>query len=258
MTSSAAAPSSSMRVARASPFRESEWDRKLDSLLEDLEGSGGGGGGGGGGGASHKRQIQSYSQSSGGHQQSSYSATSLASQLRSEQQQQLQSSSYSSSSSRQQQQQQQQDAGGSQLANGYSVAKSQSAASLHDNMLKDLEGSLKASSNYLESHRTVTGPGSRSEFHEYRSYFSDGSGGERGGERRRGAGSDHVGGGGGDFNLERQVQHMMPPGSLVERNGGFESSSGLQSANMVSSVQQKQSYTSYKVQSNQVRILLFF
>ena len=236
MASVGAAPSSSLRVARASPFRESEWDRKLDGLLEDLEGSAGGGGGGGGEASS--KQLQSYShQSSGSHQisssttaaasssyraqQSSYSATSLASQMRGEQQQQQQSSSFSA---------RQQDGG---ISNGFSVAKSPSSSAMHDSMLKDLEGSLKASSNYLESHRTVSGPGTTSEYHEYRSY-SRGDGG---------AARD-----GGDFNLEKQVQHMMPPGSLTEKNG-YHSSSG----NMVSSVQQKQSYSSYKVQSNQVK-----
>ena len=49
-----------------------------------------------------------------------------------------------------------------------------------------------------------------------------------------------------------QVQHMMPSNFTVS-NGGSSSFSGLQSANMVSSMQtstSKQSYTSYKVQSN--------
>ena len=49
-----------------------------------------------------------------------------------------------------------------------------------------------------------------------------------------------------------QVQHMMPSNFTVS-NGGNSSFSGLQSANMGSSMQtstSKQSYTSYKVQSN--------
>ncbi len=104
-------------------------------------------------------------------------------------------------------------------------------------------------SNY-ESHQTYTGPGSRREVHEYRSYSSS-AGGNIGG------GGDH------DFSLERQVQHMLPPGSLLEQQhghggGGYISGrtspgSGLSSANMVSNVQQQnQSYSSYKVQTNQV------
>jgi hypothetical protein len=104
-------------------------------------------------------------------------------------------------------------------------------------MLKDLEGSLKASSNYIESHRTVSGPTGTQEFHEVRSYSSGGQ------PPTSSMGVD-------DFNLERQVQHMMPSTAL---NGA----SGLQSANMVSSVQhqkqqkQQSSYTTYKVQTNQ-------
>ncbi len=212
-------------LARASPFRETEWDRRLDSMLEDLEGAGGGGGGGG------STKLQSYS--SGGQQlgqssmssssyraqqrhQSSFSSTSLASQQRQQQQQQQQSSSFSSRS---------QFPPAPSNTNGYSVAKSQSNASLHekaDDMLKDLEGSLKASSNYLESRRTVTGPGSREEYHEVRSYSSGGGG---------------RGGGDTDFNLEKQVQHMMPHGDA---------------SNMMSS-SMKQSYSSYKMSSSQVR-----
>ena len=59
---------------RDSPFRESEWDRRLDDMLEDLGGGGGGavarlpGGGGGGGvtqqGSSQHHSSYSYSSSS--------------------------------------------------------------------------------------------------------------------------------------------------------------------------------------------------
>ncbi len=107
-------------------------------------------------------------------------------------------------------------------------------------MLKDLEGSLKASSNFLESHRTVSGPGTRSEYHEYRSYSSGGTGGG-------GAGNPNA-----DFNLERQVQHMMPPGSLHTANGfSSQQQQQQQQQQMSSSSKQQSSYTSYKVQSNQ-------
>ncbi len=104
-----------------------------------------------------------------------------------------------------------------------------------------LESGGTMNSNY-ESRRTVTGPGtSRTEYHEYRSYTSGGGGGNNDA--------------GDDFSLERQVQHMMPPGSLSDRSVDY-LSSGLQSANMVSSVQQqKQSYSSYKVETNQVNFL---
>ena len=107
-------------------------------------------------------------------------------------------------------------------------------------MLKDLEGSLKASTNYIESHRSYSGPEGSQEYHEVRQYSS---GGGVPGTRQPG---------GGDFDLERQVQHMMPSSSML--NGSSTSaSSQLQSAGMVSSVQQQKqsSYTTYKVQTNQ-------
>ena len=51
---------------RDSPFRESEWDRRLDDMLEDLGGGGGGGGAvamlpGGGGGVSQQVSSQHHS-----------------------------------------------------------------------------------------------------------------------------------------------------------------------------------------------------
>ncbi len=91
------------------------------------------------------------------------------------------------------------------------------------------------------------GSSTRTEYHEWQAYASGGSDG--GGGR----------GGGGDFDLEREVRHMLPPRSshgLQELNGYPSStagSSGLQSANMVSSLQQNQSYSSYSTQSSQVR-----
>jgi hypothetical protein len=102
-------------------------------------------------------------------------------------------------------------------------------------MLKDLDSALKASTNYIETHRTVRDPSGTREYHEVRSYSS-------GGDRRPDPG---------DFNLERQVEHMIPlgaPSPSLDRHY-----SALQSANMMSSVQQQKttSYSTYKVQSNQ-------
>merc|ERR1712001_492636 len=98
------------------------------------------------------------------------------------------------------------DTTASQQQNGYGsvLQKSKSGGSVvqenTDSMLKEMDNALKASSNFIESHRSSssTGPNSRStqEYHEYRSYSN-------GGTNRGGAG-------GGEFNLERQVQHMMP------------------------------------------------
>ena len=128
--------------------------------------------------------------------------------------------------------------------NGYALGKSASSSSLQesaDNMLKDLEGSLKASTNYIESHRSYTGPEGSQEYHEVRQYNS---GGGVPGSRQPD-----------DFDLERQVQHMMPPGATSSMLNGSSASasSQLQSTGMVSSVQQQKqsSYTTYKVQTNQ-------
>jgi hypothetical protein len=135
-------------------------------------------------------------------------------------------------------------AANSSSSNGYALNKSTSSNSLHenaDNMLKDLEGSLKASTNYIESHRSYSGPTGTQEYHEVRSYSSGGGAGDQPHSAATVPIND-------DFNLERQVQHMMPSSS-VATNGS--SSSQLQSANMVSSVQQNKSYTTYKVQTNQ-------
>merc|ERR1712018_898805 len=132
--------------------------------------------------------------------------------------------------------------------NGYGsvLQKSKSGGSLvqenTDSLLKEMDNALKASSNFIETHRSSssTGPNSRStqEYHEYRSYSNGGT--NRGNT------------GGGEFNLERQVQHMMPPPSpslsgLMERSNQQRNFS-----NMTSQQQQQQSsYTTYKVQSNQ-------
>ena len=203
-----------VRSVRQSPFPETEWDERLDSMLQDLQSS-----------AQHSQahyhQLHQQQQQL---QQQSY-----------HHHQQQQSVSYSSSKQQQVQQQQQQQ---QQFPQQYPLVKSQSEGSLHESagaMLKDLDSALKASTNYIETHRTVRGPEGTREYHEVRSYSS-------GGDRRAEPG---------DFNLERQVQHMMPlnaPSPSLDRHY-----SALQSANMVSSVQQQKStsYTTYKVQSNQ-------
>jgi len=129
--------------------------------------------------------------------------------------------------------------------NGYGsvLQKSKSGSQIQENtdsLLKEMDNALKASSNFIETHRSssTAGPNSKStsEYHEYRSYSN-------GGSNR---------GGGGEFNLEKQVQHMMPPPSpslsgLMERSNQQRNFS-----NMASHQQQQQStYTTYKVQSNQ-------
>jgi len=134
---------------------------------------------------------------------------------------------------------QQSTVGNSNSSGGYAVlSKSKSSSSLAEtggNMLKDLDTALKASTNYIESHRVQQLPNGHQEYHEYRSQSTSGNMPRNGME---------------DFNLERQVQHMMPSAAS---SGLQQSYSGLQSANMVSSMQtstSKSSYTSYKVQSN--------
>merc|ERR1712226_1589676 len=136
------------------------------------------------------------------------------------------------------------DTTASQQQNGYGsvLQKSKSGGSLvqenTDSMLKEMDNALKASSNFIESHRSSSsvGPNSRSttEYHEYKSYSN---GGTRGGNP------------GGEFNLEKQVQHMMPPPSpslsgLMQRSNQQRNVSTYQQ-------QQQQTHTTYKVQSNQ-------
>merc|ERR1712226_636947 len=136
------------------------------------------------------------------------------------------------------------DTTASQQQNGYGsvLQKSKSGGSLvqenTDSLLKEMDNALKASSNFIDSHRSSLrqGPNSRSttEYHEYRSYSN---GGTKGGNA------------GGEFNLERQVQHMMPPPSpslsgLMHRSNQRRNISSYQQ-------QQQQTHTTYKVQSNQ-------
>ena len=205
-------------------FQESEWDARLDSMLQDLESS-----------TptdvqqQHQQQQQFYHRQQHQQQSVSYNLTSSNKQV---QQQQVRQEVQRPVLQQQQPQQQQ-----------YPLSKSQSEGSLHDSagaMLKDLDNALKASSNYIETHRTVRGPeGTTREYHEVRSFSSGGDRAATGGRADPG-----------DFNLERQVQHMIPvnAASNVSLDRNY---SSLQSANMVSSVQQQKTYTTYKVQSNQ-------
>ena len=107
-------------------------------------------------------------------------------------------------------------------------------------MLKDFDTPLKTSSNYVETHRTVSGPDGTREYHEFRSYNTGGESDARNVST------------GGDFNLERQVQHMIPL-NASSTSSLDRSYPGLTSTGMVSSVQQKKTshITTYKVHTNQ-------
>ena len=202
-------------TVRQSPFRETEWDRRLDNMLEDLENSAAANSGGTcttsstqqqqSASVSHQMVSQSASQSSSSFQQQQRSASSSNRQA-------------SSSNNNNGAIETCPDTTASQQQNGYGsvLQKSKSGGSLvqenTDSLLKEMDNALKASSNFIESHRSssTAGPNSRSttEYHEYRSYSN---GGTKGGNS------------GGEFNLERQVQHMMPPPSpslsgLMERS----------------------------------------
>ena len=79
------------------------------------------------------------------------------------------------------------------------ITRSKSASSLNNatgpetgRMLSDLDTALKASTNYIENHRSAQLPnGGHSEYHEYRSTTSSGT-------PRTVVGGD-------DYNLEKQV-----------------------------------------------------
>ena len=212
-----------------SSFPDSDWDRRLDNMLEDLETSNG--------------AVQQFSSQQ--QQQSSFSFSSSTSSQQSvmrsgsQQQQQMFSSQFQEASSRQVQQ-----SGGlpqithNQIApfpnqppanqfTGYSVKKSASSVSLKDSaggVLKDLEDGLVKSSHYIqESHGKVVGPEGTREWHDVK---RDDKPPE-------------------DFNLAMQVQHMMP--SILSTN----TSTVNNTRSAVNQQQQQQQYTAYKVQSNQ-------
>ena len=203
-------------TVRQSPFRETEWDRRLDNMLEDLENSAAANSGG----TCTTSSTQQQQSASVSHQMVSQSASQSSSSSFQQQQRSASSSNRQASSSNNNNGAIEacSDTTASQQQNGYGsvLQKSKSGGSLvqenTDSLLKEMDNALKASSNFIESHRSssTAGPNSRSttEYHEYRSYSN---GGTKGGNA------------GGEFNLERQVQHMMPPPSpslsgLMERS----------------------------------------
>merc|ERR1712223_1678063 len=153
---------------RASPFRESEWDRRLDGLLQDLENSTQ---------ISESRQV-SYSR--------------------------VQHHNHSITKSK------------STCSLG-TAASTQNTSISHgnvttDNMLKDLDVALRASRNYIESTNDE----------KMRSNTGEG------------------------FNLERQVEHMMPQAGGCSNIASY--STSMQSSKQASA--QSTSFITSKVQTN--------
>lgn len=198
----------SVTRVRDSPFKESEWDRRLDDMLEDLGGTG-----------TVQTMNQGSNMSSMTQQFSSSSSQQVSYSSSSQQQVKMQSSSSS-------RQQAMVTNNGRTAANNFSMAKSASAVSLKDSadgVLKDLENGLKQSTNYIqESHRQFTGPDGSQEWHEVK----------RGGDPNV-------------FDLEQQVQHMIPS-AMQDRRTNM--SSVQQNTNTQNTSNQ---FTTYKVQSNQ-------
>jgi len=186
-----------MSVARVreSPFRESEWDRRLDDMLEDLGTNTAGQGG--------TQVVQTQQSFSSSMQQRSFST---------------QQGTRTQVQSQQSQSQQKWVQGG--RSNGLSLTKSPSSASLKDSAdaaLKDLEDGLLKSTNYIQESRTKdTGPGSQ-------------------------------------FDLEQQVQHMIPMTNSTQshQTSSYQTSSQTNQQFTTSHQQQQQQFTTYKVQSNQ-------
>jgi len=85
--------------------------------------------------------------------------------------------------------------------------------------------------SYLKSNKNWFAEVTR-EYHDVRSYSS---GGDQNSNIKD------------NYNLQHEVQHMIPMNNSLDKNFG-----SLQSANMVSSVQQQKTFTTYKVQTNQV------
>jgi len=214
-------------VSVTSPFPESDWDRRLDTMLQDLETTNGSAGG-------QMAKGNSFTQQ----QSSSYSFSSSSSS------QQMTSSSNSRGQQQQHSQSMQQHSHQSSGTNqpptkyaGYSLNKSASSVSLKDSaggVLKDLEDGLVKSSNYIqESHGKYVGPEGTKEWHEV----------------NRDAKPTQ------EFNLEMQVQHMMP--SIMSANNSKPAATvsqphyQQQQQQQFQQQQQQQQFTAYKVQSNQ-------
>jgi len=197
----------SVTRVRDSPFKESEWDRRLDDMLEDLGGTG---------------TVQTMNNMSNSSSMTQHFSSSSSQQV-----------SYSSSSQQQQQVKMQSSSSSRQQAmltnnnrtatNNFSMAKSASAVSLKDSadgVLKDLENGLKQSTNYIqESHKQYTGPEGSQEWHEVK----------RGGDPNV-------------FDLEQQVQHMIPSAMQDRRINNMQQNTTQNMSNQ---------FTTYKVQSNQ-------
>ena len=203
----------SVQRVRDSPFRESEWDRRLDDMLEDL----GTGGSGGSQGSRTVTQTQQFSSSST--QQTSYSSQQgTRTQSASQQSQAVHRSVSGPGQQPQQQHFQQQQQQRSQQGN-FALTRGPSGADLAEGTLRDLEDGLEKSTRYIQdSHRE----------------------------------------GGSGFNLEQQVQHMIPQ-SMQQRQQTSSSSSVQQQKTQqqtsysqnVQQQQQQQYNQVYKVQSNQ-------
>jgi len=197
----------SVQRVRDSPFRESEWDRRLDDMLEDL----GTGGSGGSQGSRTVTQTQQFTSSST--QQMSYSSQQgTRTQSASQQSQSVHRSVSGSGQQPQQQHFQQQQR--SQQGN-FALTRGPSGADLAEGTLRDLEDGLEKSTRYIQdSHRE----------------------------------------GGGGFNLEQQVQHMIPQ-SMQQRqqtSSSVQQQKTQQQTSYSQNVQQQQQYNQvYKVQSNQ-------
>ena len=199
----------SVQRVRDSPFRESEWDRRLDDMLEDL------GTGGSSQGSRTVTQTQQFSSSST--QQMSYSSQQgTRTQSASQQSQSVHRSVSGAGQQPQQQHFQQQQQQRSQQGN-FALTRGPSGADLAEGTLRDLEDGLEKSTRYIQdSHRE----------------------------------------GGGGFNLEQQVQHMIPQ-SMQQRQQTSSSSvqqqqKTQQQTSYSQNVQQQQQYNQvYKVQSNQ-------
>jgi hypothetical protein len=193
----------SVTRVRDSPFKESDWDRRLDDMLEDLGGTG-----------TVQTINNNMSSSSMTQQFSSNSSQQISYSSSNQQQVKMQSSSSS-------RQQAMLTNNGRTATNNFSVAKSGSAVSLKDSadgVLKDLENGLKQSTSYIqESHRQYRGPEGSQDWHEVK----------RGGDPNV-------------FDLEQQVQHMIPSAMQEQRTHMNTSSQNM--ANQ---------FTTYKVQSNQ-------
>jgi len=199
----------SVQRVRDSPFRESEWDRRLDDMLEDL----GTGGSGGSQGSRTVTQTQQFSSSST--QQTSYSSQQgTRTQSASQQSQAVHRSVSGPGQQPQQQHFQQQQQQRSQQGN-FALTRGPSGADLAEGTLRDLEDGLEKSTRYIQdSHRE----------------------------------------GGGGFNLEQQVQHMIPQ-SMQQRqqtSSSVQQQKTQQQTSYSQNVQQQQQYNQvYKVQSNQ-------